>query len=83
MIFYTIYKNQPNALYYLRITLHRGPWEISDSYEYAPGLQKSPREDWGARNWVPGGWPPVALPDSGEVAAGVGGERVGEDSRLT
>jgi hypothetical protein len=77
-IFYKIYKNQPNALYYLRITLHRGPWEVSDSHEYAPGLRKFPWKEWGARNWVPRHGRRRLWPKSGEVAAGVGGERWGK-----
>jgi hypothetical protein len=42
MIFYAIYNKQPNALYYLRITSHAGPWKVSDSYKYAPGSRKTP-----------------------------------------
>jgi hypothetical protein len=58
--------------------LHQGPWEVSDSHKYAPGLRKSPWKEWGARNWVPrhGRW--RLWPKSGEVAAGVGGERWGK-----
>jgi hypothetical protein len=81
-IFYGFYKIQQKRLHYLESLLHRGPWEVSDSHNYAPGLWKSPRNEWAARNWVPGR-PAVALPDSGEVAAGTGGERVGEALWLT
>jgi hypothetical protein len=63
--------------------LHRGPWHFSGIHRYALGSHLGPWKDWKTRNWVPGGRPPAALPDFGEVAAGVGGERVGEALWLT
>jgi hypothetical protein len=79
-IFYAIYKKQPNALYYLRIPSHAGPWKVSDSREYAPGLRKSPWKDLEAHNWVPRHGRRRLGPKSGEVAARVGGERWGKGS---
>jgi hypothetical protein len=55
----------------------RGPRKVLDSYKHALGSHLGPWKDWKACNWVPGGRPLAALPDSGEVAAGVGVERVG------
>jgi hypothetical protein len=63
--------------------LHRGPWHFSGIHIYALGSHLGPWKDWKTRNWVPGGRLPAALPDSDEVAAGVGGERVGEALWLT
>jgi hypothetical protein len=81
MIFYTIYKNQTNALYYFRFVFAIGTPEVSDSHEYGPGLRKSPWKETGARNWVPRHGRRRLWPKSGEV--GVGGERVEEASWLT
>jgi hypothetical protein len=82
-IFYGFYKIQLNGFPIGDSLLQRGPWKVLDSNKYALTLRLSPWKDWKACNWVPGSRPPAALPDSGEVAAGVGGERVGEASRLT
>jgi hypothetical protein len=43
-----------------------------------PSFTKTTLERSGARNWVLVGDRQRSLPDSGEVADGVGGERVGE-----
>jgi hypothetical protein len=79
-IFYGFYNFQPKHQYYLRTPLHAGHWKVSDSREYAPGLRKSPWKDLGARNWVPRHGRRRLGPKSGEVAAGVGGERWGKGS---
>jgi hypothetical protein len=63
--------------------LHQGPWHFSGIHRYALGSHLGPWKDWKTCNWVPGGRPPAALPDSGEVAVGVGGETVGEALWLT
>jgi hypothetical protein len=63
MIFYAIYKKQPNALYYL-------------SYQ----LQEGPRKEFLFCNVVPGTAGRRLGPKSGEVGAGVGGERWGKGS---
>jgi hypothetical protein len=52
--------------------------ELSNTSQICPRLQKRPWKDRGGRNWVLVGDRQRSLPDSGEVAAGVGGERVGE-----
>jgi hypothetical protein len=58
-------------------TSHR-TLELSNTSQICPWFTERPWKDQGARNWVPGGDRRRSLPDSGEVAAGVGGERVGE-----
>jgi hypothetical protein len=59
------------------------PLELSN-FTYMPSVYKNnPGKDRGTRNWVPGADRQRPLPDSGEVAAGVGGERVGKAMRLT
>jgi hypothetical protein len=53
------------------------PLELSTTSHICPWFTKITLEDQGTRNWVPGASRRRPLPDSGEEAAGVSGERVG------
>jgi hypothetical protein len=84
-IFYAIYKNQQNALHYLRFVLQQGPWKVLNSYICALALQKDPQEDFSPRNRVPGRRPAAVRPNFGESPAERGRGRdlgsQGADSR--
>jgi hypothetical protein len=83
VIFYAIYKNQPNALHYLRFVLQQGPWKVLNSYICALALRKGPQEDFSPRNRVPGRRPAAVRPNSGEPPAGADRARAGEVPRGT
>jgi hypothetical protein len=83
VICYEIYKNQPNALHYLRFVLQQGPWKVLNSYICALDLRKGPQEDFSPRNRVPGRRSAAVRPNSSEPPAGAGLARAGEVPRGT
>jgi hypothetical protein len=66
-IFYAFYKNQLNGFTIGDSLLHRGPWKVLDSYKYALGSRKTPRELWIPCNVVLGGGGRCGRWNSGEV----------------
>jgi hypothetical protein len=83
-IFYTIYKNQQNGNT-IEVVVYTEAPRSSSKFTSMPSVhRKVPRKNSILAIRSSGCRPPAALPDSGEVAAGVGGgEKVGEASWLT
>jgi hypothetical protein len=66
-MFYGFYKNQQNGFTIWDSLLHRGPWKVLDSYEYAPGSRKTPWKLWIPCNVILGGGGRCGRWNSGEV----------------
>jgi hypothetical protein len=77
-IFYAFYKFLQMECTIEDVTLRLGPWKETYSLRYAPGSRKTPRDFSEAFNLALGAARRRSLPDSGAVAAGVGGKKVGE-----
>jgi hypothetical protein len=79
-IFYGIYKNQQNTLYYLRIYLSRRPLELSNTSQICPWFTKTTLERSGSPQLGPWGRPPAVLAG---FWRGGGRGRWGEGGRTT
>jgi hypothetical protein len=77
-IFYVFHKFQQNGYTIEDALLRLGPWKETDSLRYAPGSRKTLWDFSEACNVAHGAARRRSLPDSGEVAAGVGGKKVVE-----